>query len=149
MASPVRTAWRMHSPFSTGSMPGIAASTRLTCAFGSAPNAVAAPENSLDCETTCAWTSRPITTSHSPVSPWMRYSLILPPPGRLGRKLRAALYREAGVEDALFVEGATDDLQAQRQSFAAKPRRHRHRGQAGEAGGHRKHVVQVHFQRIG
>src|SRR6218665_2740318 len=145
MASPVRTAWRMHSPFSTGSMPGIAASTRLTCAFGSAPNAVAAPENSLDCETTCAWTSRPITTSHSPVSPWMRYSLILPPPGRLGRKLRAALYREAGVEDALFVEGAADDLQAQWQTFAAEARWHRHRRQTGQTGRHREHVLTLQF----
>ena len=35
-------------------MPGIAASTRLTCVFGSAPNAVAAPEKSLALETTCA-----------------------------------------------------------------------------------------------
>ncbi len=47
IAMPVRTAWRMHSRFGTGSMPGIAASTRLTCALGSAPNSVAAPENSL------------------------------------------------------------------------------------------------------
>ena len=44
---PVRTAWRMHSWLGTGSMPGIAASTRLTWVFGSAPNAVAAPENSF------------------------------------------------------------------------------------------------------
>ena len=69
----MRTAWRMHSRFGTGSMPGIAASTRLTCVFGSAPNAVAAPENSLALvAVTCAWTSRPTTTSHSPVSPLMR-----------------------------------------------------------------------------
>ena len=67
---PVRTAWRMHSRLGTGSMPGIAASTRLTCVFGSAPNAVAAPEKSLALVAViCAWTSRPITTSHSPVSP--------------------------------------------------------------------------------
>ncbi len=33
--------------FGTGSMPGIAASTRLTCVLGSAPNSVAAPEKSL------------------------------------------------------------------------------------------------------
>jgi hypothetical protein len=53
-------------------MPGIAASTRLTWLFGSAPNSVDAPEKSLAFEVTCAWTSRPITTSHSPVAPWMR-----------------------------------------------------------------------------
>ena len=69
---PVRTAWRMHSRLGTGSIPGIAASTRLTCVLGSAPNAVAAPEKSLALETTWAWTSRPITTSHSPVAPLMR-----------------------------------------------------------------------------
>ena len=38
----------MHSRFGTGSMPGIAASTSDTCVFGSAPNSVAAPENSFD-----------------------------------------------------------------------------------------------------
>ena len=69
---PVRTAWRMHSRFGTGSIPGIAASIRLTCVFGSAPKAVEEPEKSLALEVTCAWTSRPITTSHSPVAPWMR-----------------------------------------------------------------------------
>ena len=66
---PVRTAWRTHSPFSVGSMPGIAASTRLTFAFGSDPNAVDAPENSLAFDVICAWTSSPITTSHGPVAP--------------------------------------------------------------------------------
>ena len=57
-------------------MPGIAASTRLTCVFGSAPKVVEAPEKSLALETTCAWTSRPTTTSHSPLSPWIRKSVI-------------------------------------------------------------------------
>src|SRR3546814_14818582 len=50
-------------------LPGMAASTSDTCVFGSAPNAVAAPENSLALVVIWAWTSRPITTSHSPVSP--------------------------------------------------------------------------------
>jgi hypothetical protein len=53
----------------TGSMPGIAASTVLTWLFGSAPNAVEAPLNSLASEITWAWISRPITTSHGPVRP--------------------------------------------------------------------------------
>jgi hypothetical protein len=47
---PVRMAWATHSSLMTGSMPGIAASTRLTLALGSAPKAVDAPENSLDFE---------------------------------------------------------------------------------------------------
>ena len=36
-------------------------------------NSVAAPEKSLALEVIWACTSRPITTSHSPVSPWTRY----------------------------------------------------------------------------
>ena len=77
---PVRTAWRMHSRLGTGSMPGIAASTRLTCVFGSAPNAVAAPEKSLDVVAViCAWTSSPTTTSHSPVAPLMRKGALRQP----------------------------------------------------------------------
>src|SRR5262245_5537334 len=76
---PVRTAWRRHSWFGTGSMPGKAASTSATCVFGSAPKAVAAPETSLASLVTWAWTSSPITTSHSPVAPWIRYSLMAGP----------------------------------------------------------------------
>ena len=53
----------------TGSMPGIAASTSETWLFGSPPNSVEAPENSFEFEVTWAWTSRPITTSQSPVAP--------------------------------------------------------------------------------
>src|SRR3569833_2008313 len=56
----------------TGSIPGSAASTRLTCALGSPPKAVEAPENSLALLVTWAWTSRPMTTSQSPVAPLMR-----------------------------------------------------------------------------
>ena len=71
----------MHSRFGTGSMPGIAASISETCEFGSAPKSVDAPEKSLARLVTWAWTSSPITTSHSPVAPWIRYSLIttMPP----------------------------------------------------------------------
>ena len=32
-------------------------------AFGGAPNAVAQPQNSFDCVSSCAWTSRPMTAS--------------------------------------------------------------------------------------
>src|SRR5690348_11993800 len=52
-----------------GSMPGKAASTVETCVFGSAPNSVAAPENSFERDTTWACTSSPITTSQEPVRP--------------------------------------------------------------------------------
>ncbi len=48
------------------------------------PNAVAAPENSFDLVAViCAWTSRPTTTSHSPVAPAMRKSLTTTSPALL------------------------------------------------------------------
>src|SRR5437879_13253821 len=72
---PVRTACLMHSSLMTGSMPGMAASTRETCALGSPPNAVEAPGTSFDCEATWAWTSMPTTTSQSPVAPLMSFEL--------------------------------------------------------------------------
>src|SRR5947199_4387134 len=54
-------------------MPGIAASTSETWVLGSPPNSVEAPENSFACEVTWAWTSRPITTSQSPVAPLISF----------------------------------------------------------------------------
>ena len=53
----------------TGSMPGNAASTKLTWLLGGAPYAVAAPLNSLDWLTIWAWTSSPTTISHGPLAP--------------------------------------------------------------------------------
>jgi hypothetical protein len=47
-------AWRTHSSLITGSMPGIAASTRLTLELGSFPKRVDAPENNLASLFTCA-----------------------------------------------------------------------------------------------
>ena len=70
--SPVRTAWATQASLITGSMPGMAASTSETWLLGSPPNSVEAPENSLALEATWACTSRPITTSQSPVAPLMR-----------------------------------------------------------------------------
>ena len=67
--SPVRTACATHSRLITGSMPGNAASTKLTCELGGAPKSVAAPENSFALLITWAWTSRPTTTSQAPVEP--------------------------------------------------------------------------------
>ena len=66
-------AWAMQPSLITGSMPGMAASTRLTWALGSPPNSVEAPENSLALEVTWAWTSMPITTSQEPVAPSIRF----------------------------------------------------------------------------
>jgi hypothetical protein len=63
--SPVRTACATQNSLITGSMPGIAASTKETLALGSAPKAVEAPEKSLAFEATWAWTSMPITSSQS------------------------------------------------------------------------------------
>src|SRR5690606_5890709 len=63
-------------------MPGMAASTRLTFEFGSAPNAVEAPENSLASDLTWACTSMPMITSQSPVAPGIR---------RLGSGVRVSM----------------------------------------------------------
>src|SRR5271170_5738857 len=72
MPSPVLIACSTQNRLITGSMPGIAASIGETWLLGSAPNAVAAPENSLAWLTTWAWTSSPITISQSPVRPCSR-----------------------------------------------------------------------------
>src|SRR5689334_2322974 len=58
-------------------MPGIAASTKETCVLGAPPNSVAAPEKSFALEATWAWTSRPMTTSQSPVLPLIRLPALL------------------------------------------------------------------------
>src|ERR1700752_106169 len=59
----------------TGSIPGIAASTSETWVLGAPPNAVEAPENSFELEVTWAWISMPITTSQSPVAPFISLPL--------------------------------------------------------------------------
>ncbi len=65
----MRTAWATQNSLITGSIPGIAASTKETFEFGSIPNSVEAPEKSLAFEATWAWTSRPITSSQSAFAP--------------------------------------------------------------------------------
>src|SRR5262252_7721265 len=74
--SPVRTAWAMQASLMTGSMPGMAASTSETWLLGSPPNCVEAAENNFALEATCACTSMPTTTSHSPVAPLMSEPLL-------------------------------------------------------------------------
>ncbi|MNL42239.1 hypothetical protein D3C87_1646820 [compost metagenome] len=68
----MRTAWRTHSSLMVGSMPGMAASTKLTLALGGLPKAVDEPENSLLSLVTWACTSMPMITSQSPVEPEIR-----------------------------------------------------------------------------
>ena len=53
-------------------MPGMAASTSDTCALGSPPKVVEAPENSLERDVTWAWISMPTMISQAPVVPWTR-----------------------------------------------------------------------------
>ncbi len=71
-AMPVRTAWRMHSRLGVGSMPGLAASIRLTWLLGSAPNSVEAPEKSLGVRGHLGMDLEADHDLQSPVSPWMR-----------------------------------------------------------------------------
>ena len=51
---PVLIACLTQNSLITGSIPGNAASTRLTWVLGSAPNLVEDSENNLDCEVICA-----------------------------------------------------------------------------------------------
>src|SRR5689334_6797198 len=137
----------------TGSMPGKPASTRLTWVFGSAPNSVAAPENSFDFEITWAWTSRPRMTSHLPVLPSIRFfsSTAI---SRISEALRlrgevgGALDGAAGAQHCLFIKGAADQLEPQRQAAVVQAGRHRDAGQAREVHGHGEDVVQIHRHRI-
>ena len=145
---PVRTAWRMHSRLGTGSMPGIAASTRLTCVLGSAPNVGRRAGEELgvggdlgvdleaDHDLPLAGGALDAIVAHHHFS------------GRCG-EAGALLDRQAGVEHALLVELAADEVEAERQALAVEPAGDRHRRQAGEAGRDREHVVQIHGQRVG
>ena len=68
-AKPVLIACSTQNLFITGSIPGIAASTKDTLVFASDPKDAEAPENNLDLLEICACISSPITISHTPVSP--------------------------------------------------------------------------------
>src|SRR6185312_2824050 len=70
--SPVRTACLTHSSLITGSMPGIAASTKLTLELAGRPNSVDDPENNLLWEVTWACASMPMITSQSPGWPLLK-----------------------------------------------------------------------------
>ncbi|MDF3061798.1 MAG: hypothetical protein K0S06_1907 [Microvirga sp.] len=84
----------------TGSMPGIAASTKATLLFGSAPNSVEAPEKSFASLVTWAWISMPTITSQSPVAPLISFEravggetgafMVAVPEGLCGSKSDAA-----------------------------------------------------------
>jgi hypothetical protein len=65
----------MQNSLITGSIPGIAQSTKETLEFGSAPKVVEAPEKSLALDETWAWISIPITSSQSCFAPWMTRGL--------------------------------------------------------------------------
>ena len=63
-AIPSFTASAITSLFITGSVPGCASTTGLTCVFGSAPNEILSPQKSLLLVRSWACTSNPITTSY-------------------------------------------------------------------------------------
>src|SRR4051812_27064932 len=113
----------------TGSMPGKPASTRLTWVFGSAPKAVAAPENSFEFEITWAWTSRPRMTSHLPVLPSIRFFSstgisFISEALRLRGEVGGALDGAAGAQHRLLIKGAADQPQAERQAAVVQAGRH-------------------------
>jgi len=53
----------VHAQVTSNSKLFSSSSTKLTWVFGSAPNFVDDDENNFELEVTCAWTSKPITTS--------------------------------------------------------------------------------------
>ena len=70
--------------FITGSTPGSARSTGLAWVFGSAPNWIEPPLKIFDLVVSCAWFSRPMTTSHCMVfSRCIRYDVQTPSGGAL------------------------------------------------------------------
>src|SRR5262245_54143143 len=66
----------MHSSLISGCMQGMAKWTSGTCELVSQPHEVEAPDNSFARDVTWACTSKPITTSQSPVAPLMNFDFI-------------------------------------------------------------------------
>ena len=65
-ASPIRIVDSMAFSLTTGSAPGSPRQTGQVCVLGSAPNAVAQPQNILLAVPSSTWVSRPMTGSYSP-----------------------------------------------------------------------------------
>ena len=64
-ASPIRIADSTPTSLTTGSAPGSPRHTGHTCVLGSAPNAVAHPQNILVAVLSSTWTSSPSTGSYA------------------------------------------------------------------------------------
>jgi hypothetical protein len=73
---PVINKYCIEQAVKTGSIPGIAASTRETWLFGSDPNAVEELLNNLEFDFTWACISRPITVSQSYFFPFIKLIII-------------------------------------------------------------------------
>src|SRR6185437_9012101 len=102
-------------------------------------------------ETTWAWTSRPMTISHGPVSPSSRYglrSVIITSTNFPRVETRGSFQHATDTDHCLFVKRLADHLQAERQTFARKTGGHRHRRQTRQVDGHREDVVEIHGQRV-
>src|SRR6185437_1150141 len=103
----------------------------------------------------CTWISRPITGSKRGPAPFV----LGPPPGSDTRRplteRQRLLEREARIEEPVLAERGPGDLQAYRETLAARsagarePARDRDRGDAGERHRHGEVVAQVHRPRIG
>ena len=150
--SPVRTACSTHFSLITGSMPGMPASTKLTCALGSAPNSVDAPENSLDLESTWAWTSMPITISHVAGRALDQFC------GRVHQALhqvaglrveRAPPFRASARLSTVASSNALPiNCRPSGNPSAVSPAGHGNAGQARQVDRHGEDVVQIHRDRI-
>ena len=103
-------------------------------------------------EVTWAWTSRPITTSHSPVAPWMRKGAMRRHHHHAsGRAVKPARSSIAGRRSSTpcSSSGLPMSCRPSGRPCPSSPPGHRHGRQAGEAGRDREDVVQIHGDRIG
>src|ERR1700722_7989848 len=74
--------------------------------------------------------------------------ILAPPPFSL--KISCRLLEERTErEQRLLLERPADQLQAERQALRVEATRHRNARQAGHVHRHRKHVVEIHLDRIG
>src|SRR5690606_16137518 len=110
--------------FMTGKLPGNAMSTSLACVLGSAPKRVLLLEKIFDVVDSWAWTSSPMTVSHS-ISVLSWFALM---------PVSVLLEAIGNGEQPAFVEIIADQLHADGQRLAgtAEAARDGHGGQAGQ-----------------
>src|SRR6266850_3459209 len=135
VSSVVRTPYSIARRLITGSVPGMPWQTGHVWVFGGAPKVVGQPQNILVRVVSCAWTSRPMTTSYfiigSPrtAGPQPREIQRSALPSRQFRAARVpvggALVGARRAQYRRLVECLADQLKADRQTAGGEAARHR------------------------